>query len=94
MPAPEPLDQTVVLAALGAIAKAAPDLTPVHHCNGATLDIEVPDRDTARTLTPLLRGIRYVAATPLYETSLAGDIAGCPVRVLITRTRRGSVWAA
>lgn len=94
MPTPEPLDQTRVLAALGVIAKAAPDLTPVHSCNGAELDVEVPNQATAARITWLLERQRHVRATPLYQDGYAGTIAGCPVRVLITRTRRGSAWAA
>lgn len=87
MNAPAPLDQTRVLAALGAIAKADPDRTPIHHCNGDTLDVEVPDRDSAAPLTRLLDGITAVRATPLYDTGWAGTITGCPVRVLVTRMR-------
>lgn len=90
----EQLDQTRVLAALAAIAKAAPDLHPRHNCNGAELDFEVPDEHAAAQVTHLLQGIRTVAGTQLYDRGYGGTIADCPVRVLITRARRGSAWAA
>jgi hypothetical protein len=93
-PAPERLDQTQVVAALAAVMRAAPDLTPVHHCNGMELDLEVPDEATAGRLTRLLDDIRTVPGTQLYDRGYGGTIASCPVRVLITRTRRGQVWAA
>jgi hypothetical protein len=48
------LDQTQVLAALAAIAKAAPDLRPVYHCDGGELDFEVPHQGAATDITHLL----------------------------------------
>jgi hypothetical protein len=88
-----PLDQTRVLAALAAIAKAAPDLRPVYHCDGGELDFEVPHQGAATDITHLLDGIRPVRSTAIHGGGYAGTIAGTPVRVLITRNR-GRGWAA